>query len=430
MATSETGEGLGLILDPAMGMAGDMFSSALIALGVPAPVMTAAMARAARPLGGARLRAETVGTKEGSAVRLRVELDARDPHLGAGDARALLDAAVRAEGLGRPYADFAWRALEILIIAEREAHSGGQLDADALSLRPIGFVRTPYSDTAPSQPPRGEAGRFHVELFPEFAAGIEGLGAFSHVYVVSYLRRSPGYSLTVTPPWQVGEAPRTVGVFASRSPNRPSPLGLTLVRVLGIVGNRIHTSPMDLFDRTPVVDLKPHLASLDETGLGNDGWLADSDHLQLHKEGVPHRHAGEEAVLHEARDILLDVVGAAKGLEFLGVSPEDVVCLTPVSVGGGRVRCSHGDLPVPTPAASAILRRFRVPHVAGPVDVELLTPTGAALLTALRPRWRPREMGSTGEIARRGLGLGTRELDPVNALRVALERRSVPGATR
>lgn len=405
-----------IILDPAMGMAGDMFSAALIGLGAPAQVVTGVMERAACPLGKSKVQAETVSTEEGPGVRLWVELEANDPHLSASDARTYLEAAINEEHLSPPYADFARRALEGLITAEREAHSGGQLDVGELRLKPIGVVHTPYSHEAPSQPQKGAKGKFYVELFPELAAGLAGVEAFSHIYVISYLHRSSGYSLTVTPPWQEGERPRRVGLFASRSPNRPSPLGFTLAEVRRVEENRIYTGPLDLFDGTPVVDIKPHLRTLDETDLGNDGWLADSDHLRLHKEGIPHHHASEEAVLHEAQDILLDVMGAAKGLEFLGASLEDVVCLTPVSVGGGKVRFSHGVLPVPTPAVTAILKRYRIPHAAGPVDVELLTPTGAALLAALQPRWRAREMGPEGKVTQRGLGLGTKELEPLNRL--------------
>jgi len=416
------------MLDPAMGMAGDMFSAALIGLGLPASTVTNAMERAARPLGTAGVRAENVRTKSGPGIRIRVELNTKDTHLSAGDARAFLEAAVEEQGLTRPYAGFARCALETLIAAEREAHSSGQLDVRTLQLKPIGVAHTPYSDRAPRQPCKQAKGSFYVELFPELAAGLAGLEEFSHIYVISYLQRSSGYSLTVTPPWQDGESPRTVGLFASRSPNRPSPLGFSLAEVRRIDGNRIYTGPLDLFDGTPVVDIKPHLRTLDETGLGDDGWLADSDHLQLHKSGVAHRHAEEDAVLHEARDILLDIMGAAKGLEALGVALGSVMCLTPVSVGGGNVRFSHGLLPVPAPAVAAILKRHRIPHVAGPVDAELLTPTGAAVLAALQPTWRPRELALDDRVGRWGMGLGTRELGPVNGLRVCLTK-SIPETT-
>ena len=411
-----------LVVDPRMGMAGDMFSAALIGLGAPADVVVGAMERAARPLGEADVRAERVETEEGPGVRLRISLEVNSPHLPASDARRYLEEAIDGEALAQVYADFARRALEILIAAEREAHSGGRLDFGTLTVTPVGIAHTPYRHEAPRQPEKESSGEFFVELFPEFVAGLDGLDSFSHVYIVSYLHRSRGYSMTVTPPWQEGERPKRVGLFASRSPNRPSPLGITVTKLQRIEGNRLYTGPLDLFDGTPVMDIKPHIRSLDDVEIGNDGWLADSDHLRLHKVGIPHSHGEEEAMLHEAQDILLDVVGAAKGLEVLGIDLGKVVCLTSVSVGGGTVRFSHGTLPVPAPAVSAILKCYRIPHVAGPVDVELLTPTGAAILAALRPRWRCREMGTAGGAV--GLGLGTKALEPLNALRLSVDGRT------
>lgn len=406
-----------------MGMSGDMLASAVIALGAPVELVCDAMRRVARAIGSASVHAQTVTTEEGTGIRLWVKLETHDAVLAASDARIHLETAIHDQRLRQPYASFARRTLEILAAAEREAHSGRRFDAGQLELQAIGVAHTPYQGTAPNQPRKGDAGECHVELFPEFAAGLTGLESFSHVYLVAYLQRSAGYSLTVTPPWQEGGKSRRVGLFASRSPNRPSPLGFTLTEVRGIEENRLYTGPLDLFDGTPVVDIKPHLRSLDETDVGNDGWLSGSDHLQLHKEGIPHHHAGEQANLHEARSILLDVMGAATGLQFLGVSLADVTCLTPVAVGGGLVRFSHGTLPVPAPAVTAILKRYRVPHVAGPMDEELLTPKGAALLAALQPQWCPREMAPQEGITRRGLGLGTREAENANGLRLALVQR-------
>ncbi len=407
-----------LVVDPRMGMAGDMFSAALISLGAPEEAVIGAMERAARCLGRAEVSAERVETEAGPGVRLRIALEANSPHLTASDARRHLETAIGEESLTPEYADFARRTLDVLISAEREAHSGGRLDFGTLTVTPVGIAHTPYLHEAPHQPERSVGGEFYVEIFPEFAAGLDGLESFSHVYIVSYLHRYRGYSMTVTPPWQQREKPKRVGLFASRSPNRPSPLGITVTEIRRIEGNRIYTGPLDLFDGTPVVDIKPHIRSLDDAEVGNDGWLADSDHLRLHKEGIPHSHAGEEAVLHEAQDILLDVMGAAKGLEALEIDLENVVCLTPVSVGGGVVRFSHGTLPVPAPATTAILKSHRIPHVSGPVDVELLTPTGAAILAALRPRWQCRGEEPTGRIT--GLSLGTMELKLLNAVRVWL----------
>jgi len=411
-----------LVIDPAMGMAGDMFSAALIGLGIEAEVILGPMARTARLLGDARIAHERIPTPEGEAVRLKIELAANKTGLPASQARSLLEMAIAAESLTKPYADFARRALNILIDAEREAHSSGRLDFGPMQVQAIGVAHTPYQHhhEAPYQPRVDASGEFAIELYPEFAAGLADIETFSHVFILSWMHHSTGYSLQVTPPWQQGEGTR-VGLFASRSPNRPNPIGLTLAEVRGVEGNRLITGPLDLFDGTPIIDIKPHVRSLDRTDVGNDGWLAESDHLELHRRGIPHSHAGEEAVLHEAQDILLDVMGAAAGLQHVGVDLNEVQCFMPVAVGGGIITFSHGTLPAPAPATLAILKRHRIPHVAGPVDVELLTPTGAALLAALHPIWTCRQSLPEDEIWARGIGLGTKNLRPLNALRLALK---------
>jgi uncharacterized protein (DUF111 family) len=113
-------------------------------------------------------------------------------------------------------------------------------------------------------------------------------------------------------------------------------------------------------------------------------------------------------------------MGAAAGLQHLAVDLNQVICFTPVAVGGGVITFSHGTLPAPAPAAAAILKQHRIPHVSGPVDVELLTPTGAAILAALHPLWRGRQDLPAAAIRARGMGLGTKNLRPLNALRLAL----------
>jgi len=156
---------------------------------------------------------------------------------------------------------------------------------------------------------------------------------------------------------------------------------------------------------------------------GNDGWLEGSEHLELHRRGIPHTHPGGGGHLHEAQDILLDVVGAAWGLQWLKVDLDTVTCLAPVRVGGGVTdTTSHGRLPIPAPATKAILTKHQIPYESGPVDAELLTPTGAAILAALAPTFVTRENGPQGEL-RVGVGLGHRTFDRPNALRLM----QVPG---
>ena len=415
-----------LLIDPAMGMAGDMFSAALTGLGVPAAKMVEAMTRTAHLIGHAEINIETLPTPEGPGQRLHTSLTSNDDHLSASSARQLLEQALAAENIRKPYADFARRALEILIAAEREAHSSGRLDFGQMNVQAIGIAHTPYQHHhhhhhAPHQPQSQSADEFYVEIFPEFMAGLAHITDFSHIFLLSWLHHSSGYSLQVTPPWQNHAGPQVrVGLFASRAPNRPNPIGLTRTEVRGVRGNHLLTGPLDLFDGTPIIDIKPHVRSLDQTGVGNDGWLAAGDHLELHKKGIPHSHSHEEAVLHEAQDILLDVIGAAVGLQHLNVDMNSITCFTPVAVGGGMITFSHGVMPAPAPATSAILKRHRIPHVAGPVDVELLTPTGAALLAALHPVWHCRQPLPPNDVRAKSLGLGAKNLRPLNALRLAL----------
>ncbi len=408
-----------LWIEAGMGMAGDMFSAALIGLGASEQGVVDAMRTAGGLFGEFAVEWIPGSLPDGSAAgRINVDL-LRDNSLAAADAPGVLEQAFRATGIRGGYAGFAQRALAILCRAERAAHailSSGSKDSSSASLTFIGHARTPYSSRAPYQPlkDKDEAGDgFFIELKPEFSAGLKGLDSFSHLFVISYLERSPGYGMLVYPPW--GSGSTNYGLFATRSPNRPNPLGLTRARVRRIEGSRIYTGSLDLFDGTPVVDIKPYIQSLDgpphdyraAQEAGNDGWLSGSDHLELHRRQIPHQHPGG-GELHEARDIVLDAVGSAWAMQYLDIDLDKVFCLGPVRVGGGIIdSASHGLLPVPAPATQAILDAYEIPYESGPMEAELLTPTGAALLTALCPTFltgRP----AIPDAVRVGAGLGKR----------------------
>lgn len=137
-------------------------------------------------------------------------------------------------------------------------------------MRPIGFVSSPFTET--SQIPKGrgashEAEGF-VELAPEFAAGLTDIEGFSHLYVLWVFHESEGCQLTFTPP----SDERPHGVFATRSPRRPNPLGLTVVRLLGRAGRRLRVRGLDMLDGTPVLDLKPYLSNVPDAELRR-GWM-------------------------------------------------------------------------------------------------------------------------------------------------------------
>ncbi len=423
-----------IVVDAEMGMAGDMFSSALISLGVPGLIILEAMKTAAKRLGDIRIELREEGVKE--TDKLRVSLYGLDvsplrinEHLDEDTAKGYLEEALNDVGVTGEYGEFAKRTLDVLIEAEREAHDS------LITLRPIGVAHTPFkgSGETPYQALENEdfcfENRCYIELLSEFSGGLLGIESFSHIFVISYLNRAHGYSLRVVPPWQRGDNVKEVGLFASRSPSRPNPLGLTLTKLRYVKGNRLYTGALDLFDGTPVVDIKPQIRSIDGEWTGNNGWLENTEHLELHKRGIPHVHdeSAGEVILHEAQDILVDIVGAAVGLEYLRVDMRRVIGLSPISFGGGHITFSHGRLPVPPPAVMAILRTYRIPSISGPVDVELLTPTGASIVSALVPTWQARELfyrefeSSKEEIDFRvGYGMGSRKTSRFNALKLIL----------
>jgi len=140
--------------------------------------------------------------------------------------------------------------------------------------KPIGFVRSPYTDT--DQIPRGLGAKHEadgvLEILPEFAEGLTDIEGFSHLFVIWVFDRSQGFQLLSMPP----TADRPHGVFTTRSPRRPNPIGLTVVELLRREGNRLHVRGVDMLDGTPILDLKPYLSSVAPERLRR-GWLAEAE---------------------------------------------------------------------------------------------------------------------------------------------------------
>ncbi len=160
---------------------------------------------------------------------------------------------------------------------------------EKITFEPIGSIRTPYLDSAPYQPVDEDTQEFVLELQPEYAAGLKDLESFTYIYVLYFIDRLSGAArMTVTPPWAKGQQ---VGLFASRSPLRPNPVGLSIVRIRKIIDNRVYTSGLDVFDNTPLLDIKPYINDLDSKCDANNGWVQtidEDDHLALHIQGIPH----------------------------------------------------------------------------------------------------------------------------------------------
>ncbi len=127
-------------------------------------------------------------------------------------------------------------------------------------LRPVGRVHSPLTDPS-SAPKQGDEGapEAAIEIEPEFAAALDGLDAGDEVLVLTWLDRADREALSVHPR---GDSSRPQqGVFATRSPHRPNPIGLHRVRILAIDGNRLRVADLEALDGTPVLDLKPLLSA-------------------------------------------------------------------------------------------------------------------------------------------------------------------------
>jgi tRNA-Thr(GGU) m(6)t(6)A37 methyltransferase TsaA len=150
--------------------------------------------------------------------------------------------------------------------------------SSSLTLRPIGLIRTQkqVKFQAGHQPSETAEERNILELFPDcdYELALRDLAGFERVWLIWWFHRNPTWRPLVLPPR--GPAQRR-GVFATRSPHRPNPLGMTPVRLLGIEGRRLILGPCDLVDGTPVFDLKPYIPAYDAFPETTAGWIDEVD---------------------------------------------------------------------------------------------------------------------------------------------------------
>jgi tRNA-Thr(GGU) m(6)t(6)A37 methyltransferase TsaA len=139
-----------------------------------------------------------------------------------------------------------------------------------LELQPIGIIHSPYQDRAeaPYQGRRSE-GISRIELFKEFEEGLRDIEGFSHIIVIYWFHKSQGYHLLVKTPWD--DIPH--GLFATRSPHRPCPLGLTVAELVVREKNILEIKGLDAIDGTPLLDIKPYIPAIDERSVVKLGWL-------------------------------------------------------------------------------------------------------------------------------------------------------------
>jgi tRNA (adenine37-N6)-methyltransferase len=140
--------------------------------------------------------------------------------------------------------------------------------------QPIGFVSSPYKGA--SEIPKGLGAKHEADgvltILPDFETGLMDIEGFSHLIIIWEFDRSHRFELLATPP----SDNRPHGVFATRSPLRPNPIGLTVVELRRREGNHLHVRGVDMLDQTPILDIKPYLSSIPAERLRR-GWLAEAE---------------------------------------------------------------------------------------------------------------------------------------------------------
>jgi tRNA-Thr(GGU) m(6)t(6)A37 methyltransferase TsaA len=143
-----------------------------------------------------------------------------------------------------------------------------------MQFRPIGVIHSPFTELQgmPIQPPGAAGVRGTVEVFEEFRPGLKDLDGFSHIILLYHFHLSRDFSLRVVPFLDTRER----GLFATRAPKRPNPIGLSVVRLRRIEGGVLHVENVDILDGTPLLDVKPYVPEFDTPADVRTGWLAET----------------------------------------------------------------------------------------------------------------------------------------------------------
>jgi tRNA-Thr(GGU) m(6)t(6)A37 methyltransferase TsaA len=136
---------------------------------------------------------------------------------------------------------------------------------------PIGVIHSPYKEPkgTPIQPIAGRGIEGTIEVFQEYEEGLKDLDGFSHIILLYHFHISEGYSLKVIP--FMDDHPR--GLFSTRAPRRPNPIGISVVQLIKIEGHMLHIKDLDIVDGTPLLDIKPFVPEFDSRDTRKKGWL-------------------------------------------------------------------------------------------------------------------------------------------------------------
>ena len=144
---------------------------------------------------------------------------------------------------------------------------------ESIEYRSIGIIHSPFRAPkgSPIQPTAAKGIKGKIEIFAEFSDGLQDLAGFSHVFLIYHCHLSKKFSLTVKPFLDDKEH----GVFATRAPSRPNPIGLSVVRLIRIESNILYIQNVDILDGTPLLDIKPYVPAFDVHPTEKIGWIED-----------------------------------------------------------------------------------------------------------------------------------------------------------
>nr|MBN2277301.1 tRNA (N6-threonylcarbamoyladenosine(37)-N6)-methyltransferase TrmO [candidate division Zixibacteria bacterium] len=145
------------------------------------------------------------------------------------------------------------------------------METQKIEYNPIGIIHTPFKKAGgvPIQPRRGHDIMGTVEVFPEYREALDDLDGFSHIILIYHLHLSQGFKLKVIP--FLDDQLR--GLFATRAPRRPNPIGLSVIRLDKIEKTTLHIRDLDIIDGTPLLDIKPYVPDFESDDKYRIGWL-------------------------------------------------------------------------------------------------------------------------------------------------------------
>jgi tRNA-Thr(GGU) m(6)t(6)A37 methyltransferase TsaA len=159
--------------------------------------------------------------------------------------------------------------------ADEDAPGKEKTEDQVMIFKKIGVIHSPYTPEkkAPRQGALAPDVESTIVVDSEYEAGLQDIESFSHIIVYYVFDRSSGWNRKVKTPWEE----KKHGVFATRSPRRPNPIGMTVVKLVKREGATLHVLGLDAFDGTPLLDLKPYIPKFDRIEDAGGGWLRDSN---------------------------------------------------------------------------------------------------------------------------------------------------------